>query len=288
MVQAEIIRPDWKLSEVEEIYPNAIEELARISPTFGELRTAHDGHVRKRMVTVEQAAQIAGLEIQDVVARLNKAAGIDPPTTMRAGTQNGAPAAQQEPEPEWLDHANICEQLDVRPYQKHGEEPFTAIMTRAAGVPVGKILSLRNTFEPVPLYDVLGKKGFQHWAVQYAPDDWEIFFYKAGTHPEESGVKLSTSGDQSDTEHAGAWTAPTATISIDVSELIPPEPMIKILEALEDLEPGSSLLVNHVRRPMHLYPRLDELDYSHETQEVGPGHVQVLIQKSAESSGMDS
>jgi len=36
-----------------------------------------------------------------------------------------------------------------------GEEPFHAVMTAAAAVPVGQALRLRAGFEPLPLYDVL-------------------------------------------------------------------------------------------------------------------------------------
>ena len=63
------------------------------------------------------------------------------------------------------------------------------------------------------------------------------------------------------------------------SPLVPPEPMVKILQALETLPDDSRLLVHHVRRPMHLYDRLDEMGYAHETRELGPGRVEVMIQK---------
>ncbi|MBI3965523.1 MAG: DUF2249 domain-containing protein, partial [Chloroflexi bacterium] len=65
----------------------------------------------------------------------------------------------------------------------------------------------------------------------------------------------------------------------DVSELVPPEPMIRILEALEQLAPGETLLVYHVRRPIYLYPRLEELGCTHETWEIGPNRVELLIRK---------
>ena len=52
-----------------------------------------------------------------------------------------------------------------------------------------------------------------------------------------------------------------------------------ILAALEELPDGGQLTVHHVRRPMHLYPRLDELGYSHETTELAPDKVQLLITK---------
>ena len=77
------------------------------------------------------------------------------------------------------------------------------------------------------------------------------------------------------------WSAPAAEVTIDVSELVPPEPMVKILQTLETLPDGSRLLVHHVRRPIHLYDRLDEMGYAHATRDLGPGQVEVMIQKRA-------
>ena len=62
-------------------------------------------------------------------------------------------------------------------------------------------------------------------------------------------------------------------------ELVPPEPMVKILEALAAMPDGVTLLVHHVRRPIHLYARLDEMGYPHRTQDLGPDRVEVLIRK---------
>jgi hypothetical protein len=65
--------------------------------------------------------------------------------------------------------------------------------------------------------------------------------------------------------------------TIDVSHLPPPLPMVRILETLRDLGPGETLLVNHTRRPIHLYPKLDALGCTHETTELGPGKIEVRI-----------
>jgi uncharacterized protein (DUF2249 family) len=146
---------------------------------------------------------------------------------------------------------------------------------------VGQVLVLWNTFEPVPLYDVLGMRGFEHWSRQHADDEWEIRFYNSG-RPRQA---TPSSAPMQVTEAPLDWGAPNATVTIDVSELVPPEPMVRILEALEELPAGESLLVYHLRRPMHLYPRLDELGCRHETREIEPGRVEVLIQKPATQAG---
>jgi uncharacterized protein (DUF2249 family) len=68
-----------------------------------------------------------------------------------------------------------------------------------------------------------------------------------------------------------------AEIEIDVSDLPPPEPMLRILEALPALAAGQTLVVHHARRPVHLYPRLEELGYVHHTRELGPRRVELRI-----------
>jgi uncharacterized protein (DUF2249 family) len=68
-----------------------------------------------------------------------------------------------------------------------------------------------------------------------------------------------------------------ASVRIDVSQLTPPEPMQRVLEALAQLEPGQTLLVQHVQRPLYLYTKLDQLGHAHQTWEMGPGHVEILI-----------
>ncbi|HEU5318021.1 MAG TPA: DUF2249 domain-containing protein [Chloroflexota bacterium] len=87
-------------------------------------------------------------------------------------------------------------------------------------------------------------------------------------------------------ERAVAPTSPTPpptgmalALELDVSGLPPPEPMVKILEALETLAPGGALHVRHSRVPIYLYPRLDAMGYTHETREVGAERVELTIRK---------
>lgn len=268
------ITANWKISDVLQVHPELLDVLIGTAPTFKKLRNPILRRVQSKLVTVGQAAQIAGLEPAYLVDRLNSAAGIE-------GKGSGEAIVPATPRSQlaspWVDAATVAQSLDVRPFQQRGEEPFSAIMAAIRQVPRGQVLLLRNTFEPTPLYDVLGQRGFEHWATQLGENDWEIRFFHAG--PARTPRQTA---DAPDTAQAPAtWDDPTSTLTIDVSELVPPEPLIRILTALEELPDGASLLVHHVRRPMHLYPRLDELGYLHDTRELGPGQVEILIEKPA-------
>jgi uncharacterized protein (DUF2249 family) len=268
----EPILASWKISEVLQRYPALLDELVALDPAFAPLRNPLRRKIQSRLVTVAQAAQIAGLEPAALVRDLNRAAGVSAPASAGDATPARTAAGAAD-----LPEVPVAVELDVRPLIAQGDEPFGEIMRAARQTPIGQMLRLRAPFEPVPLYDVLGKQGFTASARQLGPDDWEVAFLRTGEE---------TSSPPAATTPAPAvdWDAPSATVTIDVSELVPPEPLVKILEALEELPPGGALRVHHVRRPIHLYPRLDELGCGYETREPEPGRVEILIQKPAEAT----
>ena len=59
--------------------------------------------------------------------------------------------------------------LDVRPDLEAGQDPLTKILSTADTVEVGENLVILVGFEPVPLYTVLGQRGFSHQS-ERAPD----------------------------------------------------------------------------------------------------------------------
>lgn len=269
------ILASWKISEVLRQHPELIDVLVDLSPAFRKLRNPMLRRVQTRLVTVAQAASIAGLDPAELTRTLNQAAGITP-TPEKAMPSNGtsAPDRTSAEAPAWVETAPVAAELDVRPMLERGEEPFRAIMAASREVPPGAVLRLIASFEPLPLFDAMARKGFAHWAIRRGDDLWEVRFFNGKAHASSEPETPPDATPDVD------WDAePTAEVTIDVSELVPPEPMVKILQALETLPDDSRLLVHHVRRPMHLYDRLDEMGYAHETRELGPGQVEVMIQK---------
>jgi len=163
--------------------------------------------------------------------------------------------------------------LDVREDIRRGQEPFARIMATVKALAPEQALVLRAPFEPVPLLAVLGKRGFAHWAEQSAPDDWTVWFYREPSAPEEAvaGARAAAAADG-------------ATTVLDVRGLEPPEPMVRILERLDTLAPGQRFVVFHERRPMLLYPQLDERGFLHDTDELEPGLVRIVIRRPAPPS----
>ncbi len=141
--------------------------------------------------------------------------------------------------------------LDVRPELRAGGEPFPRIMQALASLAPGQALRLLATFEPIPLYGVLGRKGFAHHATRHGAEDWEILF----TPAEETTAPRSPPAAGRRAGEGAGWPEPMQ--SLDNRGLQPPEPMMRILSALENLAPGAVLEAWNDREPLLLYPELE-------------------------------
>jgi hypothetical protein len=76
--------------------------------------------------------------------------------------------------------------LDARVMIAMGEEPFEAIMTAVAGLPANGVLELTAPFAPVPLYKVLGERGFAYRTEQRGPAEFVVRFAQTGILPSTS------------------------------------------------------------------------------------------------------
>ncbi|MEH6628520.1 MAG: DUF2249 domain-containing protein [Motiliproteus sp.] len=66
-------------------------------------------------------------------------------------------------------------------------------------------------------------------------------------------------------------------VTLDVSDLEPPQPMERILETLRQLQPGSALKVQHRREPIPFYPMLKELGYSRISRKLAEDRFVIFI-----------
>ena len=70
-------------------------------------------------------------------------------------------------------------QLADPPAWREGGEPFSVIMTAVAALAPGQPLRLLATFKPLPLFQVLGARGFDAAAREIGGGDWEVIFTPA-------------------------------------------------------------------------------------------------------------
>lgn len=253
-----MISADTPLGTLLDAHPALVDVLAGYHAHFANLRDRELRRVMAPRVTVAQAARVAGVAPDELLAVIRRAVGETGPEQAEAAVAapGGPPrpaASPAAPKPAELDalSASARVDLDVRDDIRRGQEPFGRIMAAVKALAAGQALVLRAPFEPVPLYDVLDTRGFAHWTERRADDDWSVWFYRPGRPPRV----------------------------IDVRGLEPPQPMVLVLGELERLQPGDRLEVVHDRRPMLLYPLLEERGVHHETDEREPGIIRIVIEK---------
>jgi uncharacterized protein (DUF2249 family) len=152
---------------------------------------------------------------------------------------------------------------------KHGQ-----IFQRWASLAVGAHFVLINDHDPVPLY--------YQFAGQFpGAFNWE--YLVAG--PDEFQVKITRLAETP----APAITpppppnriplTPASSDEIDARGLEPPEPMVLILNAVENLTPGRVLRARTDRRPIHLLPELAARGIQYETTEGCDGSWVTTLQR---------
>jgi uncharacterized protein (DUF2249 family) len=263
-----VITADVTLARLLDERPDLLRILEEAHEHFRKLRNPMLRRMMAPRVTIAEAARIANIPAEALLGRLRRA--VDEPAPEAVGCPEPAACGshamaggsdQAGPRPAVLEGLRPVH-VDVRDDIRRGAEPFAKIMAAVKGLRDDEVLVLRAPFEPVPLYDVLGRRGLAHWTERHEATDWSVWFYRGD-------VAVSV---------APAAPAP-ADLVIDVRGLEPPQPMVAVLERLDTLEPGQTLVVVHERRPLFLYPQLDERGFAHETEEAAPGVVYIRIRR---------
>lgn len=164
--------------------------------------------------------------------------------------------------------------LDVRPILRDGGEPFGAIMQAVAALAPGQSLRLLATFKPIPLFQVLGQRGFEPSAREIGDGDWEVIFTPVGApapEPERAEPPAAAAGGDD------AW--PEPVVELDNRELEPPEPLVRTLEGVETLEPGQTLAALLPREPVFLFEELEARGHQWRGATEPEGHYRVVIRR---------
>ncbi len=270
-----MIRAGDKISTILRRDPALLEVLVDTSPAVARLRNAAVRSTMARLVTVEQAARIAGIEARVLLDRLNGASSASEPPAAEAsgGDEQAAPdPLRAMPDALRAMPPEAIVDLDVRAELRAGGEPFQRILAAIRSLPDGGALRLRAVFEPAPLYTVLGRQGFAHFTEHLDHEDWRVWFYRAPTPapapapaPEPEDHEL---GDD--------------IVILDVRGLEPPEPMVRTLDALSRLPPGKTLLQINVRTPQFLLPKLRQRGFAYEIREQSEDLVRIFIRHAQE------
>lgn len=175
----------------------------------------------------------------------------------RAALGTGTPRREatgpvSQPPPAGLERLDA---LDMRPILAGGDDPLGHIRQRLAGLTDDGVLLLTAPFEPRPLIQLLGGRGYRLQLEERRPGIYSLLIF-----------------------------APGAPELMDLSDLPAPEPLERALEETARIEGGQARLFRLPKRPNLLLPRLAERGLSYEIAVYEDGAALVHVRRPSEGT----
>lgn len=164
-----------------------ISRLTLFSPAFERLRQPVLRRAMGGRVTVEQAAKVGRVPLNELLYVLNLAVGEDEAEVsaeLFAGEWEDYQYPETDPPKRPVEIVGVPDDdqrvifVDLLPDHERGNDPMLSIavgLQRLRGR--RRILLLRHPFDPVPLRELFARKGFASWAEERKPGEWFIYFY---------------------------------------------------------------------------------------------------------------
>lgn len=166
-----VITPKTRVLQLIEAYPPLEAVLVDMVPAFRRLQNPVLRRTVAKVATLQQAAAVGGVAVEELVNRLRREVGQD-----LYGESAGT--AYNTARPAWFDPAHVARELDARPLLAAGEQPVNQVMADLAALAPGAIYKLSAPFLPAPLIDKGASLGLDHWLVKKGEESFEVYFHR--------------------------------------------------------------------------------------------------------------
>jgi uncharacterized protein (DUF2249 family) len=151
--------------------------------------------------------------------------------------------------------------IDVRSIPRIGGEPFSLVMREASSLEPGEVLRVLAACDSVPLFEALGGKEFSHEAHPIEADDWEVLFTRIAPRDRSTEPAQDARVD---------WATPT--VRLDNRGLPPTEPVMRVLELLEQMHSGEVMEILSDGELSFLYSELRARGHALRAERANEGH----------------
>lgn len=156
-----VISPKTRVGELLYAYPELEDALVQMAPAFAKLKNPILRKTVAQVATLQQAAVIGGLKVDELVNRLRKEAG------QESAENEGENSEYLSVElPDWFLADRVVSRLDATPVINTGGSPMAEILALAGKLQPAEILELKTPFVPAPIIDMLKGRGFLVYAIK--------------------------------------------------------------------------------------------------------------------------
>jgi len=88
---------------------------------------------------------------------------------------------------DWKDKVDTFKKVDVRGISGNF---FPGLKKQAAQIPAGSGIEIIQSFDPIPLYEVMGDLGFEHYTEETAEHEYHAYFYRTEVKQSEKDIPM--------------------------------------------------------------------------------------------------
>lgn len=166
-----IINPKTKVLQLIENYPQLEEVLINYVPAFSKLRNPILRRTVAKIATLQQAATIGNVKIEDLINLLRKEVGQD---LVSISSETNYVTSK----PVWFDEKAVRQEIDIRKMLDAGEQPVNQVLADLNQLPSGEIYKLVAPFLTAPLIDKATSLNISHWIDKKGDELYVIYFRK--------------------------------------------------------------------------------------------------------------
>lgn len=166
-----IITPKTKVLQLIEAYPQLEDVLIEYAPAFKKLKNPLLRKTVAKIATLQQAAAIGNVKVEDLINRLRSEVGQDL-------FSEGAEVTYNTKKPGWFAEGKVKTEFDAKEMLAAGEQPVNQVIADLKSMGSDSIYKLVAPFLPAPLIDKATSLEIKHWLIKKADDEYIIYFYK--------------------------------------------------------------------------------------------------------------
>ncbi len=171
MDKEKLITPKSKVLKIIEDFPELEEIIVNYVPAFRALKNPVLRKTVARTASLQQAAAIGGVKVEELVNHLRKEAGQD-------AYSQGEDYGFNTKKPEWFDPGLVSGELNAKELLDRGEHPVNQVIADLKAMKNKSIYRLEAPFLPAPLIDKASSLDVSHWVVKESDEKYIIYFYK--------------------------------------------------------------------------------------------------------------
>jgi uncharacterized protein (DUF2249 family) len=248
---------------------NVINILVKLNRNFSKLKNPILRNLFAKRVSISDACKIANCEISDFLGSMQQIGFVIDRTT------DNLPKNINKID---FSHAVTVKELDIRPFLEQNQDPLKIILAAVNALGEER-LKIINTFEPVPLIDLLSEKGFLYHTDFVSEGMVITWFEKKGIQHLPLGIpeQFDDPSGQAIFNKVLSGYLPHKIKFLDVQQLEMPQPMLLIIEAAKELAIDELLFVHHKKVPVFLLPQLEKEGLTYHFNQKSAIEIEMLI-----------